>query len=127
MARIADYALVGDLHSAALVDRTGSIDWLCLPRFDSPACFAALLDSERAGCWQLGPVGDSISTSRRYLPDTLVLETIHTTVNGQIRVLDLMPPRAAVPHVIRIVEGVLGRVQVRSSLRLRFDDGHVVP
>ncbi|WP_024288271.1 glycoside hydrolase family 15 protein [Cellulomonas sp. KRMCY2] len=127
MARIEDYALIGDLHSAALVDRTGSIDWLCLPRFDSPACFAALLDSERAGCWQLGPVGDPIDTSRRYLPDTLVLETIHTTVDGQIRVLDLMPPRATVPHVVRIVEGVRGRVRVRSSLRLRFDDGHVIP
>ncbi len=124
---IEDYALLGDLHSAALVSRTGSVDWLCLPRFDSPACFAALLDSERAGHWRLVPVGSDVCTGRRYLPDTLVLETTWRTADGEVRVLDLMPPRGESPDLVRIVEGVSGAVPVRSELRLRFDDGHVVP
>jgi len=127
MAAIEDYALLGDLHSAALVSRAGSIDWLCLPRFDSPACFAALLDSERAGHWRLAPVGAEVCTSRRYLPDTLVLETTWRTAEGEVRVLDLMPPRGQAPDVVRIVEGLSGSVRVRSELRLRFDDGSVVP
>ena len=127
VARIEDYALIGDLHSAALVSRGGSIDWLCLPRFDSPACFAALLDSERAGHWRLAPVGAETCTTRRYLPDTLVLETTWQVDGGEVRVLDLMPPRRRAPDVVRIVEGVRGAVQMRSVLRLRFDDGHVVP
>ena len=127
MARIEDYALVGDRHSAALVSRAGSIDWLCLPRFDSPACFAALLDTERAGHWLVAPAGADSCTSRRYLPETLVLETTWQLDDGEVRVLDLMAPRGTGAHVVRIVEGVRGAVRMRSELRLRFDDGHVVP
>lgn len=127
MARIEDYALIGDLHSAALVSRQGSIDWMCLPRFDSPACFAALLDSERAGHWSLLPVGATSCTSRRYVPETLVLETTWQLDGGEVRVVDFMPPRGRAADVVRIVEGVHGSVQMRSELRLRFDDGHVVP
>ena len=123
---IEDYALLGDLHSAALVSRTGSVDWLCLPRFDSPACFAALLDDERAGHWRLAPVGADVCTVGRYLPDTLVLETTWRTADGEVRVLDLMPPRGQAPDLVRIVEGVSGSVRMHSELRLRFDDGHVV-
>lgn len=92
--RIEDYALLGDLQTAALVDRRGGIDWLCLPRFDSPACFAALLDDEQAGRWSLAPMGGSPCTRRRYLPDTLVLETEWDTADGSVRLLDFMPPRA---------------------------------
>jgi len=127
VARIEDYALLGDLHSAALVGRTGSVDWLCLPRFDSAACFAALLDDDKAGSWQLAPTAGGDCTSRRYLPDTLVLETTWRTGEGEVRVLDLMPPRGEAADVVRIVEGVRGAVPMRSTLRLRFDDGHVVP
>ncbi len=127
MAAIEDYAVLGDLHSAALVSRAGSVDWLCLPRFDSPACFAALLDSDRAGHWRLAPVGAEVCAGRRYLPDTLVLETTWRTAEGEVRVLDLMPPRGSAPDMVRIVEGISGRVRMRSELRLRFDDGHVVP
>jgi len=127
VARIEDYALLGDLHSAALVSRTGSIDWMCLPRFDSPACFAALLDTERAGHWSLAPAGGQSCTSRRYLPDTLVLETTWQPDGGEVRLLDFMPPRGVAADVVRIVEGVRGAVQMRSVLRLRFDDGQVVP
>ena len=127
MALIEDYALIGDLHSAALVSNSGSIDWMCLPRFDSPACFAALLDDERAGHWLLAPAGAAASTSRRYLPDTLVLETTWQLDGGQVRILDLMPPRGVSADVVRIVEGLHGAVTMRSELRLRFDDGRVVP
>ena len=125
--RIEDYALVGDLRSAALVSTSGSVDWLCLPRFDSPACFAALLDSERAGCWRLAPAGADRCTSRRYLPDTLVLETTWRTPDGEVQVLDLMPPRGEAADLVRVVVGVSGAVRVTTELRLRFDDGHVVP
>ncbi len=127
MAAIEDYAMLGDLQSAALVSRAGSVDWMCLPRFDSSACFAALLDSHEAGHWRLAPVGAERCTSRRYLPDTLVLETTWRTADGELRVLDFMPIRGEAVDLVRIVEGVHGRVRVRSDLRLRFDDGHVVP
>jgi GH15 family glucan-1,4-alpha-glucosidase len=127
MSRIEDYALIGDLQTAALVGRDGSIDWMCLPRFDSPACFAALLDDESAGRWLLAPPSKRRATSRRYLPGTLVLETTWETETGTARVLDLMPPRADAPTLVRIVEGVSGSLTLRSELRLRFDYGHVVP
>ncbi|HUX70443.1 MAG TPA: glycoside hydrolase family 15 protein, partial [Cellulomonadaceae bacterium] len=127
MARIEDYALLGDLQSGALVATTGSIDWLCLPRFDSPACFAALLDTPDAGHWQIAPESGGTCTSRRYVDDTLVLETEWVTPEGTIRVIDFMPPRGHAPDVVRIVEGVSGAVAVRSTLRLRFDYGRVVP
>ncbi|MHB1490204.1 MAG: glycoside hydrolase family 15 protein [Cellulomonas sp.] len=127
MARIEDYALLGDLQTGALVATTGSIDWLCLPRFDSPACFAALLDTPDAGHWQIAPESGGTCTSRRYVDDTLVLETEWVTPEGTIRVIDFMPPRGHAPDVVRIVEGVSGAVAVRSTLRLRFDYGRVVP
>jgi len=127
MARIEDYALLGDLQTGALVATNGSIDWLCLPRFDSPACFAALLDTPESGHWQIAPESGGTCTRRRYVDDTLVLETEWITPDGTIRVTDFMPPRGHAPDVVRIVEGVSGAVPVRSTLRLRFDYGRVVP
>ena len=127
MARIEDYALIGDLHTAALIDRTGSIDWLCFPRFDSPACFAALLDTPDAGRWRLGPVGGATCSRRRYRGSSLILETEWDTPDGTVRVTDFMPPRGNHPDVIRIVEGLEGEVRMSSELALRFDYGSIVP
>ncbi|WP_372593154.1 glycoside hydrolase family 15 protein [Actinotalea sp.] len=124
---IEDYGLIGDLQTAALVGRDGSIDWLCLPRFDSPACFAALLADERAGRWLLAPAGGGRATSRRYRGDSLVLESTWRTETGTVRVIDLMPPRGEVADVVRLVEGVDGSVEMRGELRLRFDYGRVRP
>ena len=127
MARIEDYALLGDLQTAALVDRDGSVDWLCFPRFDSGACFAALLGGPDCGCWLLAPSAPATST-RRYLHDTLVLETTWKTEDGSVaRVLDFMPPRGKAPDIVRIVEGVKGRVHFRSELTIRFDYGRDRP
>ncbi|MGW4801255.1 glycoside hydrolase family 15 protein, partial [Nonomuraea sp. NPDC004297] len=125
--RIEDYALIGDMQTAALVGRDGSIDWLCLPRFDSAACFAALLDEPRAGRWLLAPADGTARCERRYRPDTLVLESTWQADGGCVRVLDFMPPRGEAPDVVRIVEGVHGRVEMRTELALRFDYGRVVP
>jgi GH15 family glucan-1,4-alpha-glucosidase len=127
MSRIEDYALLGDLQTAALVSTTGSIDWLCLPKFDSPACFAALLDTPEAGHWQIKPAGSEVCTTRRYVEDTLVLETEWRSHSGTVRVIDFMPPRGHAPDVVRIVEGVHGSVAMHSELRLRFDYGRVLP
>lgn len=127
MNRIGDYALIGDSQTAALVGRDGSTDWLCLPAFDSEACFAALLGDEGNGRWLLAPVDPGGSARRRYVDDTLVLETTWHTPTGSVQVLDFMPPRGEAPDVVRIVRGVSGRVQMRSELRLRFDYGHVDP
>ncbi|MCW3820036.1 glycoside hydrolase family 15 protein [Micromonospora sp. DR5-3] len=124
---IEDYALLGDLHTAALVARDGSIDWLCLPRFDSPACFAALLADEEAGRWRLAPAAGEPATRRRYRDDTLILETEWDTPDGSVRVVGCMPPRGHAPDVVRVVEGLSGRVPMRMDLRLRFDYGHIVP
>jgi GH15 family glucan-1,4-alpha-glucosidase len=126
-APIEDYALIGDTHTAGLVSREGSIDWLCLPRFDSPACFAALLGDERNGRWLLAPAGPVREVRRRYQGDTLVLETEHHTDGGVVRVLDCMPPRQQDPDVARVVEGVRGRVPMRMELTIRFDYGSIVP
>lgn len=125
--RIEDYALIGDLQTAALVSKQGSIDWLCFPRFDSPACFAALLGSDDNGHWRMAPRDADAISSRHYRGDTLVLETEWSTSTGTVRVIDFMPPRDAAPDVVRIVEGVSGSVEMRSELKLRFDYGHVVP
>jgi GH15 family glucan-1,4-alpha-glucosidase len=125
--RIEDYGLLGDLHTAALVGRDGSIDWLCLPRFDSPACFAALLADRDAGCWELAPASGGPCTRRRYRGDTLILESEWDTPDGRVRVIDAMPPRGEAPDVVRVVEGLDGRVPMRMALRLRFDYGHIVP
>jgi GH15 family glucan-1,4-alpha-glucosidase len=127
MARIEDYALLGDLQTAALVGRDGSVDWLCFPRFDSGACFAALLGGPDDGRWLLAPCVSATNT-RRYLHDTLVLETTWQTEDGGVaRVLDFMPPRGKAPDIVRIVEGVKGRVRLRSELTIRFDYGRIVP
>ncbi|MFI8823299.1 glycoside hydrolase family 15 protein [Streptomyces sp. NPDC053431] len=125
--RIDDYALIGDLQTAALVGRDGSIDWLCLPRFDSAACFAALLGDENNGHWRIAPQGATTCTSRRYAEDSLVLETVWETRTGTVKVVDFMPQRDKAPDVVRIVEGVSGRVDMSSVLRLRFDYGSIVP
>ncbi|MFI1508433.1 glycoside hydrolase family 15 protein [Streptomyces sp. NPDC020597] len=126
--RIEDYALIGDEQTAALVGMDGSVDWLCLPRFDSGACFARLLGSEENGHWRIAPQGVTDACTRRgYRPDTLVLDTEWETADGAIRVTDLMPQRDQAPDVVRVVEGLRGRVTVHSTLRLRFDYGWVVP
>ena len=125
--RIEDYALIGDTHTAALVGSDGSIDWLCLPRFDSGACFASLLGTPGHGRWLLAPAADGYRVTRRYRPGTLVLETEFTTATGTVRVVDCMPPRQHTPQVVRLVEGVRGRVLMRMELVVRFDYGRVVP
>ncbi|MGA0566351.1 glycoside hydrolase family 15 protein [Rathayibacter sp. KR2-224] len=127
MPAIEDYAIVGDLHTAALVSVDGSIDWLCLPRFDSPACFAKLLGTEDNGMWRISPTGATRCTSRRYRPDTLILETEWDTDTGRVRVTDFMPVRDEAADLVRIVEGLSGTVRMESNLALRFDYGHVMP
>ncbi|MEU6354044.1 glycoside hydrolase family 15 protein [Streptomyces sp. NPDC047072] len=126
--RIEDYALIGDEQTAALVGRDGSVDWLCLPRFDSGACFARLLGDEENGHWRIAPAAVEGSCTRRaYRPGTLVLDTDWETDEGAVRVTDLMPQRHRAPDLVRVVEGLRGRVTVRSTLRLRFDYGSIVP
>jgi GH15 family glucan-1,4-alpha-glucosidase len=125
--RIEDYALIGDLHTAALVGRDGSIDWCCLPRFDSDACFAALLGEPEHGRWSLQPVGEARRTSRRYRGESLVLETTIVTAGGSVRVTDFMPPRRESANIVRIVEGLTGKVEMRSELLVRPDFGRIVP
>ena len=124
---IEDYAIIGDTETVALVGRDGSIDWLCLPRFDEPACFAALLGDEEHGCWRLAPEAGDATATRRYLGDTLVLETEFATPDGTVAVLDFMPVRQDLPTVVRVVEGRSGVVRMHSELRLRFDYGSIVP
>ncbi len=127
MALIEDYGLVGDLQTAALVGRDGSVDWLCLPRFDSPACFAALLHDERAGLWRLAPAVGGSCTRRSYRGDSLVLQTEWDTSEGTVRVIDFMPPRGEAADLVRIVEGLHGRVPMKLILRLRMDYGQIMP
>ncbi len=127
MPRIEDYALIGDLQTAALVSREGSIDWCCFPRFDSGACFAALLGDTDHGRWLLAPVTPVRRSSRRYRTDTLILESIYETDVGTVRAIDFMPPRGEAPDIVRIVEGLDGSVPMRSELVIRFDFGEVVP
>ncbi|MFF0436070.1 glycoside hydrolase family 15 protein [Streptomyces sp. NPDC004327] len=130
--RIEDYALIGDMQTAALVCRDGSVDWLCLPRFDSHAVFAGLLGTEEHGFWRVGPATPEGTPAppadrRRYRGDSLILESEWDTPRGTVRVTDFMPPRDGAPQLIRVVEGVTGRVPMRSSLRMRFSYGRVVP
>ncbi len=131
--RIEDYALIGDMQTAALIGRDGSADWLCLPRFDSHAVFASLLGTGEHGCWQVGPATAEgaeppKADRRRYRGDSLVLESEWDTPRGTVRVIDFMPPREQhAPQLVRIVEGVSGRVPMRSALRMRFSYGWVVP
>jgi len=127
--RIADYGLIGNMISAALVGRDGSIDWLCLPRFDSPACFASLLGSSDNGRWRLAPVGTPVRSSRRYLPGTAVIETTFETADGAVELIDFMPlaDDEERSDIVRIVRGKRGRVSVEMELVLRFNYGLVVP
>jgi GH15 family glucan-1,4-alpha-glucosidase len=125
--RIEDYALIGDLQTAALVSRDGSVDWCCFPRFDSGACFAALLGTPEHGRWLLAPSSPVKKSSRRYRGDTLILESIFETGEGTVRAIDFMPPRGEAPDIVRIVEGLDGNVPMRSELVIRFDYGKIVP
>jgi GH15 family glucan-1,4-alpha-glucosidase len=127
MARIEDYGLIGDLQTSALVGRDGSIDWACFPRFDSGACFAALLGTAEHGRWIVAPRSDSWETGRRYRPRTLVLETDWETDAGAVRLIDFMPPRGKAPDIVRIVEGLRGEVEMSSELVIRFDYGSTIP
>jgi GH15 family glucan-1,4-alpha-glucosidase len=125
--RIEDSALLGDLQTAALVGRSGSVDWLCFPRFDSASCFGALIGGRDAGHWRLAPVSGGPATERRYRDDTLVLESEWQTDTGRVRVIDFMPPRGMAPDIVRIVEGLEGQVEMHTDLVIRFDYGGVVP
>jgi GH15 family glucan-1,4-alpha-glucosidase len=125
--KIEDYAFLSDTQSGALVGRDGSVDWLCLPRFDSDACFAALLGTRENGCWRIFPKEKTEKLSRRYRDETLILETEIETASGAVRLIDFMPPRGKNPDIIRIVEGVRGEVCMQMELIIRFDYGHVVP
>jgi GH15 family glucan-1,4-alpha-glucosidase len=118
---------LGDLHTAALVDKSGSIDWLCLPRFDSAACFAALLGTPDHGRWQIAPAVAVREVRRRYRPGTLVLETDFITDDGAVRLIDCMPPRSVTPDVVRMVVGLTGRVRMSMQLVIRFGYGSIVP
>jgi GH15 family glucan-1,4-alpha-glucosidase len=126
--RIEDYALIGDGETAALIHRDATIEWLCLPRFDSEACFAALLGNEENGCWKMTPSGAAREMTRRYRGDTLILETEIVTDAGKVRLTDFMPTvRAQAPDVVRIVECLEGEVEMTSELIVRFDYGRIHP
>jgi GH15 family glucan-1,4-alpha-glucosidase len=124
---IEDYALIGDTRTAALVGRDGSIDWMCVPRFDSAACFAALLGEPSHGRWKLAPASEVRRVERRYRDGTLVLETDFETPDGAVRVTDCMPLPEGKTEVARVVEGLAGRVAMEMKLVIRFDYGRVVP
>jgi GH15 family glucan-1,4-alpha-glucosidase len=125
--RLEDYALIGDCETAALVSRAGSIDWLCWPRFDSDACFAALLGTPEHGRWVVGAADAEARIHRRYRPDTLVLETTIEASDGTVCVIDFMPPRGRYSDVVRMIRGIRGHVRMRTELVLRFDYGRSVP
>jgi GH15 family glucan-1,4-alpha-glucosidase len=126
--RIEDYGLIGDLQTAALVGRDGSVDWLCLPRFDSPSCFTALLGDETHGRWLIAPTGEARSVTRRYRDGTLILETDFETAEGAVRLIDFMPRREVrTPYLMRIVAGLRGRVPMRMEIALRPDYGSIIP
>src|SRR5262245_4206463 len=125
--RIEDYGLIGDCHSAALVGKDGSIDWLCLPRFDAGACFAALVGTEEHGRWIIAPRGEVKKVTRRYRGNTLILETDFETTEGAVTLVDCMPPRTKEPELVRIVVGRRGKVPMRMQLVIRCDYGSIVP
>src|SRR5215467_12289633 len=127
LAKIEDYAFLSDTQTGALVSRDGCVDWLCLPRFDSGACFASLLGKRENGHWKFFPGEKVQKLSRRYRGATLILETDVETTSGAVRFIDFMPPRGRNPDLIRIVEGLRGQVTVQMELIIRFDYGHVVP
>jgi GH15 family glucan-1,4-alpha-glucosidase len=125
--KIEDYGLIGDCETAALVGRDGSIDWLCWPAFDSDACFAALLGTNKHGRWQIAPAEEIIKSSRRYWDNTLILETRFETANGVVALIDFMPPRGYASDIVRLVRGVRGRVKLQMQLVIRFGFGVDIP
>ena len=125
--RIEDYAIVGDLQTVALIGRSGSVDWLCLPRFDSGSVFSALLGSSEHGHWLIAPASGGHATERRYREDTLILESEWQTDTGRVRVIDFMPQRETKPDIVRIVECLEGHVEMRTELVMRFDYGSALP
>src|SRR6476646_7137722 len=127
MRRIEDYALLGDLQSAALVGRDGSIDWCCFPRFDSDACFAALLGLPEHGRWLLAPANEVRRVNRGYRPGTLILESTFVTATGSVRATDFMPPRVETPTIVRLAEGLTGGVAMGAERVVRPDVGRVTP
>ncbi|PZR77313.1 MAG: glucoamylase [Chthoniobacterales bacterium] len=127
MTKIEDYGFLSDTQTAALVARDGSIDWLCFPRFDSGACFAALLGDAKNGRWLIKPCETVKRCARKYRGNSLILETTLVTRTGTVRLIDFMPPRGTNPDIVRIVEGVRGRVALRMELVIRFDYGSIVP
>src|SRR4029079_13934648 len=127
MTAIEDYALIGDCQTAALVGCNGSIDWLCFPRFDAGACFAALIGNEEHGRWLLTPGSKIHRTERRYREGTLIIETDYETDDGAVTVVDCMPPRSHEPDLVRLVVGSRGQVRVQMQLIIRFDYGSIVP
>lgn len=127
--KIADYALIGDCETGALVSKDGCIDWLCWPRFDSEACFAALLGTRDNGCWQIAPTSSAFTSSRRYRGDTLILETTFEAAEGEVTIIEFMPLRTDrdTSDLTRLVVGKRGCVRMRSEMRIRFDYGRIVP
>ena len=126
-ARIEDYAMIGDCRTAAIICHNGSIDWFCVPRFDSEAVFAALLGTKDNGHWLVEPAAKNFKSSRRYRGDSLILETTFTTPTGKARVTDFMPPGTPESCIVRIVEAVEGHVAMRTELAIRFDYGVTIP
>ncbi len=126
-ARIEEYALIGDCQTAALVDKSGSIDWLCWPAFSSEACFARILGTDENGYWKIAPCEGEWKTTRKYREHTLIVETVFDCGEGAVRLTDFMPVRGRNSVVIRIVEGIRGTVRMRMELCLRFDYGRTVP
>ena len=125
--KIEDYAFLSDTQTGALVSRDGCVDWLCFPRFDSPACFASLLGNDANGHWRFFPSEKVEAIRRRYRGETLILETEIETQSGAVRLIDFMPPRGENPDIIRIIEGLHGTVSMRMELIIRFDYGYIVP
>ena len=125
--KIEDYAFLSDTQTGALVSRDGCVDWLCFPRFDSPACFASLLGGKENGHWLFFSDDEVTTVRRRYRGETLILETELETKNGAVRLIDFMPPRGENPDIIRIIEGLRGKVSMQMELIIRFDYGHIVP
>ena len=125
--RIEDYAVIGNCETMALVGRDGSIDWLGLPRFDSPACFAALLGDSRNGRWLIAPVAEDASVTRRYRDSTLILETTFETKGGAVCIVDFMARREGISDVVRVVKGIRGTVEMRTDLVVRYGYGSAIP
>jgi GH15 family glucan-1,4-alpha-glucosidase len=126
-AGIEDYGMIGDCETAALVSKNGSIDWLCWPRFDSGACFAALLGDSGNGRWRIAPAAGDLQITRRYRPNTLILETSFVTADGEVTLIDFLAMRDRAPHLVRLVVGKRGTVPMNTELIIRFDYGSSIP